>query len=363
MRRPEGHRPSYPAFSARFPDATGSVVFAQLGVEAETPDEPAAAAAELDVLLAGDDGPRHVDRVRPVEPSGRHRRIALAYWDDADRYRAWWDSPAVRGWWDSRPEAGPLGHWREVATIPVRRFETLHSGEWHDNGVSHFTPIEVTELHDYWGGMRDRIEDSHHDPLDPQAPGFVPRELSRRGRRVRFTNPGNLCLIRTAQDWSHCADAERRTYTGDVAPTLLAGARYIAAHPDSGCVGARFVEEVADRDRPLERTSVVAWWVSLAHLEEWTVAHPTHQAIFGAFHRMLQRHDFRLDLRLWHEVCVLPAGAAEFEYVNCPDGTGLLPAVARATTVPATAAPTTATPANAAPASDPSAPTEGGSRA
>lgn len=69
---------------------------------------------------------------------------------------------------------------------------------------------------------------------------------------------------------------------------------------------------------------MIAWWTSLAHLEEWSVNHPTHQAIFASFHQMSQRHNFQLDLRLRHEVSVLPAGAAEFEYINCPEKTGLL---------------------------------------
>ncbi|GAA1563816.1 phenylacetaldoxime dehydratase family protein [Dactylosporangium maewongense] len=331
MRRPEGHQPSYPAFTVRFPDAADSIVFAQIGVQGASGVD--IAAAEIDMLLSSAHGPRHVDRVRPVALPGREARIALAYWDSEARFRDWCDSAPVRDWWHTLPSDGPLGYWRETAVIPVRRFESLHSGEWHDNGVSHFTPIEVVEFHDYWGGMRDRIRDSHDHPLDPEAPQFTPRGLTSLGRRVRFSNPDNLCLIRTAQDWSRCRDEERETYTRLVAPTLHVGAQYIATHPDSGCVAAQLVEEVDDTwSRAYEKTSVIAWWVSLGHLEEWTVNHPTHQAIYSAFHQMLQRHNFQLDLRLWHEVCVLPAGAAEFEYVNCPEDTGLLASLLLTTT-------------------------------
>jgi hypothetical protein len=322
MRRPVGHRPSYPAFTARFPEATQSLVFCQIGVTAEEIEQAASATRKLDELLAGAHGPRHVDRVRPVASTGRHERIALAYWTEEAEFRAW--RAATGGWWDTLADHGPRGFWRESAVIPVHRFESLHSGHWPDNGVSHFTGIEPTDLHDYWGGMRDRIRDSHSDPLDAKAPDFAPEALDTRGRRVRFRNPGNLCLIRTAQDWSHCQADERETYAGQVAPTLRAGAEYLAGHPESGCLSARLVEEVDGWTRPLDKTCVLAWWLSLARLEEWTVGHPTHQAIFGAFHQMLRRHEFQLDLRLWHEVCVLPAGAAEFEYVNCPENTGLL---------------------------------------
>lgn len=328
MRRPEGHRPSYPAFTVRFPDATDAIVFAQFAVRGPDLEAVTAAAGELDALLAGENGPRHADRVRPVRENGQHTRLALAYWDSAEAHQAWWASKAVSTWWQALPEDGPLAYWREVATIPVRRFETIHSGEWLDNGVSNFTPIEVTELHDYWGGMRDRIRDSHDSELTPESPDFRSPAEGSRGRRIRFNNPDNLAFIRTAQDWSHCGEVERATYTEAVAPTLQAGADYIAGHPASGCTAAVYVEELdASWSQPQDRTCVLAWWVSLAHLEEWTVNHPTHKAIFAAFHQMLQRHEFRLDLRLWHEVCVLPAGAAEFEYVNCAPGTGLLAAL------------------------------------
>ncbi|WP_406003248.1 phenylacetaldoxime dehydratase family protein [Streptomyces sp. NBC_00829] len=321
MRKPEGHQPSYPAFTSRFPDATDAIVFAQLAVEGTDLAEVTAAVRELDALLAGTAGPRHLDRVRPVQEAGEHTRIALAYWDSVESYRVWWSSSSVRSWWESLPDDGPLGYWREVATIPVTRFESLHSGEWHDNGVSHFTPIEVTEHHDYWGGMRDRIRDSHHDELAPGEAG----DLTAAGnRRIIFTNPDNLCFIRTAQDWSHCQDAERTTYSETVAPTLRAGADYIGSHPDTGCTSARYVQELDETwSQVQDRTCVLAWWLSLAHLEEWTVNHPTHQVIFGAFHQLLQRYEFTIDLRLWHEVCVLPAGAAEFEYVNCLPVTGI----------------------------------------
>lgn len=34
--------------------------------------------------------------------------------------------------------------------------------------------------------------------------------------------------------------------------------------------------------------------------------------------------DFKIDLRLYHEVAVVPASAQYFEYINCHPGTGLL---------------------------------------
>ena len=45
----------------------------------------------------------------------------------------------------------------------------------------------------------------------------------------------------------------------------------------------------------------------------------------NCFHRMVQQLEFQLDLKLWHEVIVLPHGPHVFEYVNCHENTGLLP--------------------------------------
>jgi len=156
------------------------------------------------------------------------------------------------------------------------------------------------------------------------APAVGARET--RGRRIRVDAPENVCLIRTAQEWTRCAPAERKTYLETVQPVLRAGAEFLRDHPhESGCISSRYVEELNGDGTLTDKTCVIAYWLSLDHLERWTVSHPTHQAIFASFYELLKKHDFNIDLALWHEVAVLPTGSLELEYVNCHERTGFLP--------------------------------------
>ena len=41
--------------------------------------------------------------------------------------------------------------------------------------------------------------------------------------------------------------------------------------------------------------------------------------------RLAQQFDFDVQLRLWHQVAVLPPANPPFEYLNCHPRTGLLP--------------------------------------
>lgn len=324
--RPPGHQPRYPAWTVRFGEDVPELVFAQYGVQtADGSDDrsagPAVAAAAA--RFEGPDAPVHLDRAVHRDAHGARDDVLMAYWTDPGSHRRWEERTAA--WWSGLDADGPVGHWREVARIPTSHLETLHSGEHHDNGTSHLLPMEVTDVHDYWGAARDRIPASAKEPLAGELSTFIPgTEAETRGRRVGVRPPGEVCLIRTAQDWSRCEDAERATYLEQVEPVLRAGAEFLAGHPETGCVSSRYVREVGPDGTPLDKTCVLAWFLSLGTLESWTLAHPTHVDIYGAFMRMLAVHDFDLRLALWHEVSVLPAGALEAEYVNCHPDTGFL---------------------------------------
>jgi len=74
----------------------------------------------------------------------------------------------------------------------------------------------------------------------------------------------------------------------------------------------------------LPRSFGLAHFVSLQHLEDWAHSHPTHLRIYSEFLSMAKTMGDGLQLRLWHEVAVLPAHDQIFEYLNCHSGTGLL---------------------------------------
>ena len=76
---------------------------------------------------------------------------------------------------------------------------------------------------------------------------------------------------------------------------------------------------------PLKRSFGLGYFLTLGHLEQWAASHPTHLAIFARFIAMLRQYKFKVGLRLWHEVSVLPQGDQIFEYINCNPATGLLP--------------------------------------
>jgi len=327
MRRPKGHEPSYPAWSVRWPPSMTHLVFAQFGVQTATGTDAAGETRRIGSLLRLPSGPRHVDVAKHEDSRGYSNTVLVAYWDDPGVYEGWSGRPDVAAWWQDEVGASTLGHWREVATIPTSHVETLHSGENRDNGCSHFLPIEVTPYHDYWGGARDRILASHADELQSPCETLVPApDRETLGRRIRVEAPENVCLIRTAQEWTRCSPAERATYLETVQPVLEQGAVFIRDHPyETGCISSRHVQELDRAGAQTDKTSVIAYWLSLDHLERWTTSHPTHQAIFATFYDMLKKHDFNIDLALWHEVAVLPQGSLELEYVNCHEGTGFLP--------------------------------------
>jgi aldoxime dehydratase len=69
----------------------------------------------------------------------------------------------------------------------------------------------------------------------------------------------------------------------------------------------------------------VAWFLSFSHLLRWARAHNGHLLIYASFFRMVAGRAHPLDRTWWHEVSVLPRGYVVTEYVNCHNGTGLLP--------------------------------------
>ena len=131
------------------------------------------------------------------------------------------------------------------------------------------------------------------------------------------------------QDWRATEGAERRLYLDEVEPVLRAGMDFLRDLGLSvGCFVNRYMTVLDDAGELTEKRFGMSWWRSLTALERWAECHPTHLAIFGTFmHEMAPLGD-AMQLRLWHEVMVLPAQAQSFEYVNCHQRTGLMGAAA-----------------------------------
>lgn len=325
--RPEGHEPRFPAQTVVWPSDVKTVTFVQLGVQADDLERAVAERERLTDLLRGDHAPLIIDRGTFTEVDGRPTAISLAYWLDPDTYERWWSQEAVQTAWAELPVDGPVGYWREVAHIPRSRIETLHTHtgtEYPTTGLSQLLPVEITQTHDYWGAARDRIPASSIDALAGDLAGTPETGPNGRASRVKVTPPDNLCLIRTAQDWSR-STAFREAYLADVQPVKDAGVRYLQDEPAvSGCISARNIHEQDATGQASDKASTVAWFASLDDLLVWCRKHPTHLAIYGSFFKMVSSQEAPLDVAFWHEISVLPAGSVEAEYVNCSSATGLL---------------------------------------
>ena len=141
---------------------------------------------------------------------------------------------------------------------------------------------------------------------------------------MRVVPRGNLCMIRSGQNWSQTGEHERSIHMEKVRPKLIAGMAFLRDHGrEIGC-SCRFMEVIDDRGAPTEKTFGHAFFAMLADMEAWAKEHPTHLAIFGTFMRTMAPLGAAMQLRLFHELTALPASAQWFEYVSCHPRTGLL---------------------------------------
>ena len=135
----------------------------------------------------------------------------------------------------------------------------------------------------------------------------------------------NMVLIRSGQEWTETEGRERDIYLNGVEPTLCAGMDFLRDHGLlEGCYVNRYMSQVDEELRPLQKSFGMSYWHSLEQLERWAETHPTHLAIYGKFMQMVKEMNFQLKLRLYHEVSVVPANQQFYEYINCHPCTGLL---------------------------------------
>ncbi|GIN90640.1 phenylacetaldoxime dehydratase [Siminovitchia terrae] len=331
MAIPEGHAPKANAWSAVFSESVKEIIFAQFALQSNG-NKPAIVSFIKRIRASFElpNGPKHVDyAVHEKDTEGYRNDILLAYWDEEATYNSWISEQSVKEWFHGDVFVGDkVGYYREVVTIPVDRFETLQSSDNQKYGVSNFTPIEYTKVHEYFGSMRDRISISSTKPLESPLDDNPSKPIVRDsfGKRVRVIVPDNLCLIRTAQDLSKSTGEEKQTYSDVVEPVLMQGVDFLIQNPvNSGCLSAKFVHELDSSGKKNDETSVIAFFLSLGHLERWTHSHPTHISIYQSFYELLKKHSFQIDLSLWHEVSVLESKSVDMEYVNCHPYTGLMP--------------------------------------
>ena len=327
---PEGWNPPAPAFAADFSAKPGTMVMAYFGTQVRSGGHDHY--RTINGFMKAADAPGNVEYAKSIDRKGIETIITAAYWPNPEAFEKWEASSGFSKWWnDSARLREPNGYFFEVLKVPTDRFETIFSTQHLKDmiGVARITdrvngPVRE---HNYWGSMRDRITKSESDdfvsPYGTTMPHLGAKETA--NKRIRVKVPENLAVIRSGQDWIDCRGAELASYDESIRPKLTEGMMFPRDNPDAaGCCDLRFARETDAAGNEIKRSFGFGYFLTLGHLEHWAESHPTHLAIFRNFIAMLQQYQFKVDLRLWHEVSVLPAGHV-FEYINCHPDTGVLP--------------------------------------
>lgn len=315
--RPVGFEPPYDAFEPRFRDCS-ELVMVSFGLE-QRGCEPGTARERLLAALSCEPRPFPLEHAATRPGYGVPTEIWFAYWPSWTAYSAWSTSSGIEELFgDDRFLSGDTGLWRETCRLSLDHNETSASRSERLTGLANLADaLEVTDIHAYWGSMRDRIVAAAGSELTA-AEVDLKHVQSAIGRRVRIVAPDNACLIKTTQDFALTSPEQLELYETCVEPAFTAGIEYIrASRLEAGCIGMRFLEETERGDAPRPRTLGYAYFRSLGDLERWTHHHPTHQAIMGQFMDMVQKFGGEPGLSLWHEVTVFPHGSLTGDYVNC----------------------------------------------
>lgn len=319
LRMPEGWEPPVPAWSSTFDSAQTNVSMAVIGFQH---DETAEMDQHLESLYNALAGADIRDLVSADMGGGVKETSCIAYWRNAEAAELTLESLRFKTFWETQIAAAEFGLIKECINVPFHRTETLFSGPEHDHGYSQMRDgIEgPIKQHQYWGAMRDRIAHSANNALNADHHSRVQKNQP---NHVVVEPHENLCIIRSGQDWSECDAEQLAEYTDLIEPTLRAGMKFLRDEGDEvNCYACRYMKDISlDGSNP-KRSCGLAYFRTMKDLEDWAEFHPTHLAIFNTFLSIAPKHGPDLQLRLWHEVSVLPGEGCRAEYINCRPGTG-----------------------------------------
>lgn len=321
---PENWQPPVPAWQAKWKGENNFIV-AYFGIQAETA-KPLAYWAES--ALKGEYAPMRIERGSFIDKADVQTHIYIAYWR-ASVYQAWWALKAHCSWWESTErENEGVGYFREIILMPRDHFETLYSSiEPQGIGATAEEMEGPIDEHGYAGGMRDRIPLSESQSLRNTFDTNVQLKSNRsaKGKRTVLIPPKHMCVIRSGQNWTECDDEQRNTYLSNVHPTLKKGMTFLQNNPKkTSCFSMRFVDIKDENWQPVDQSFGLGYSTDVHAFEEWAKSHPTHLAILDRFMEMVGKFSENLQLKLWHEVSIIPDSGCEFEYIGCHLDTGLL---------------------------------------
>ena len=333
LRKPPGHVPPVPRWYLQLPAGVTTVHTAYVGVQGQGPAQGQARACVHSWLEDGPDRPDAVERFVVLDGDDAHGAdVWVAYWIDSGAYSRYVARLSLADWHAALGDgAGTVGLWCERFSTAVSRLETNYSGLDYLPGLGQLprTSTIAHELSAYWGAARDRIPDSACDRFlaagDARSPAASPVGT---GEHWRGSNYEHMIHIRSGQFWERCAPAEAAAYERDLKPVLEEGLRHLWANArETGTLGLRYLCNVDPGGAPRRETCGAGFFRSLGDLEAWAEHHPSHLAIYHGAIAHAKTWGAGRALRTWHEVSVLKAGEAVFEYLNCAPRTGVLDGV------------------------------------
>lgn len=332
---PEGYRPPFPAYTARFPRSLDGLVMAVIGFQwpakMPCPDESQDNLVGFMRQQVGDVTPRHWDLASALDKENYQNVAVLAYWKSWAELSLWMDQSGFDRFWKELQPGCTVGWFKEVFSPSMDRLETVFSDNHTAEGIAHMRESMSGQLkeHVYWGSMRDRLPASQSDALVGDECLRLGEDQSQdtRSRKIHVSGRKNLAMIRSGQDWSETDPHERDLYLRTMHPVLIEGMDFLEREGAIlGCFSNRFME-VLDTDDPLnlvERTFGLGYFNDMASLEQWSKQHKTHLNIFARFIQYAAELQNNVKLKLFHEVMVLRPEQQFFEYIGCHSGTGML---------------------------------------
>jgi aliphatic aldoxime dehydratase len=320
--------PPFPMYVGKKGTSLQDVVMGYFGIQYKGEERRSQALEALKHIVSSfkvRSGPQHHDLAHVIDTDGYDNLFAVGYWASIEQHKNWESTPEIKEWWasDKRSSEG-IGYFKEVMSPRAEQFETVYpfTDRLPALGVLLEGASKPVQEHGYWGSARDRFPVSQYDRMVPSGALAVQTGDPSRGGRVVIAGHGNLCLIRSGQDWSETEGEERRLYLEEIHPTLEAGMDFLRDQgKEIGCYSNRFMRLIDLDGQELEHTYGLSHWRSLERLERWAESHTTHLRIFVKFNSVAEK---MVKSRLYHEVSVFDAANQHFEYISCHPRTGLM---------------------------------------
>jgi len=332
-RRPEGHQPAAPRYTLRWNEPVSEMVSEYHAVQGRSLDAKRQGAffERAEASFQALDGPEAYEVMRFLDEAGETNAVVVGYWTNPTTHGRWSARSEFSSWFASsdRLAEPDFGYWRETIAVPYDRHETIYSESRYRIGLARTAQSVIVPMttNGYFGAARDRIPLSAIDPLESPLNGDPPRakSVASRGRRLRTTTPHNLCALRSGQFWEGAGAEQLDDYVQALQPKLIHGMDYLLKHKsETGTLSLRVMTNLDKAGCERAETSVLAYFLSLTHLEDWAKSHETHLDIYRHAIAMNRKFKEKREVITWHEVFIMPASTT-FEYVNCHPQTGVLP--------------------------------------